>query len=351
MREWAGENREALELLLQGADRPDASHPAGELTASAELGCLSWVAFLEGSRRQESGDTAGAWDCYRAVLRMITHSRRRGSTQHRHSARRTSPYLKRRLTDWATDPRTTPAQLHTALDEVLKNEPNPDWDIPAIKHGYLELMREIERRTPRWVQEEMEVEWTIGLGDMGLSPTMIDYLATARRLLWREPDRSRRVLRLLFAQYLAHLETRELPPRKPAVWASLSYLVSTNPVSKGKVRVPLYPVSPEAPAGARVLPPQAVAGWLVATLDARVWLAGGIHSDTWPWPPDRAGERRGVADGKAYRELVIMLATELYRRERGSLPSSDEALVGTYLKSLPDDRPPEVDDGTAPTVE
>jgi hypothetical protein len=79
--------------------------------------------------------------------------------------------------------RTTLAQLHTALDEVLKNEPNPDWDIPAIKHGYLELMREIERRTPRWVQEEMEGEWTIGLGDMGLSPTMIDYLATARRFV------------------------------------------------------------------------------------------------------------------------------------------------------------------------
>ncbi len=46
-----------------------------------------------------------------------------------------------------------------------------------------------------------------------------------------------------------------------------------------------------------------------------------------------------------------MLATEIYRRERGSLPSSDEALVGTYLKSLPDDRSPDVDDGTAPTAE
>ena len=60
---------------------------------------------------------------------------------------------------------------------------------------------------------------------------------------------------------------------------------------------------------------------------------------------------QGVADRKAHRELVIMLATELYHRERGSLPSSDEALVGTYLKSLPDDRSPDVDDGTAPTVE
>jgi hypothetical protein len=33
------------------------------------------------------------------------------------------------------------------------------------------------------------------------------------------------------------------------------------------------------------------------------------------------------------------------------LPSSEEALVGTYLKSLPDDTSPDVDDGTAPIVE
>jgi hypothetical protein len=46
-----------------------------------------------------------------------------------------------------------------------------------------------------------------------------------------------------------------------------------------------------------------------------------------------------------------MLASELYQRERGSPPPSDEALVGTYLKGLPDDSTPDVNDGTAPTVE
>ena len=54
LREWAGENREALELFLQGADRPDAAHPAGEVAAYGELGGLSWVAFLEGSRRRRA---------------------------------------------------------------------------------------------------------------------------------------------------------------------------------------------------------------------------------------------------------------------------------------------------------
>ncbi len=179
---------------------------------------------------------------------------------------------------------------------------------------------------------------------------MIDGLEAARRFLLREPERSRRVLRLVCAHYLAHLETHELPPRTPAVWAKFSYLTSSNPVTKGRITVPLYPVSPRAPAGARALPPQAVAGWLVATLDARLRLVQG-HSYECPWPPDRVADRRGVGDHKAYRELVIMLATELYHRERGSLPSSEEALVGTYLKSLPDDRSRDVYDGTAPIVE
>ena len=37
-------------------------------------------------------------------------------------------------------------------------------------------------------------------------------------------------------------------------------------------------------------------------------------------------------------------------RERGALPPS-EALVGTYLKSLPDDGSADLADETAPTVE
>jgi hypothetical protein len=46
-----------------------------------------------------------------------------------------------------------------------------------------------------------------------------------------------------------------------------------------------------------------------------------------------------------------MLATEIYRRERGSLPTSEEALVGTYLKNLPDDGLTDLADETTPIVE
>src|SRR5262249_57406006 len=71
-REWAEENREALELFLQGADQPDASLPAGEPTTRMDMGGFDYVVFLEGSRRQERGDTARPPACYHALLRTIT---------------------------------------------------------------------------------------------------------------------------------------------------------------------------------------------------------------------------------------------------------------------------------------
>ena len=249
--------------------------------------------------------------------------------------------LQRRLTDWATGPRTTISQLRKALEVVLENEPKPEWDLFAVKYGYLELMDALERPISLPALQGIEGEWTFRLGDLSLSPEMVGQLEAARRFLLREPERSRRVLRLLCANYLAHVETRGRQPRKPAVWAVVTYLTSTNPITKSKDRIPVYPVGPEAPAGARALPSRDVAGWLVATVDAKLRLL----------PPVRPRDWRDVADRKAYRDLVIMLATEIYRRERGAPPPTEDALVGTYLQSLPDDGSAELADGTTPTVE
>ncbi len=349
-REWAEANHEAFKLFQLGARQPDASQGDEDSASRADPGRGMTLASIEGSRRQESGDTAGAWECYRSVLQMITHCRRRGSMVQRYEGRRANRWLHYQLTDWAANPKTTIAQLHVALEEVLKNEPNPDWYIAAVKSGYLELMHAIERPMPVSAQQQLEGEWTLRLGDMTLSPAMIDYIETARRFLLREPERSRRVLRLLCASYPAHAEARERPPSAPAVWARFTYQTSTNPIRTGKITVPLYPASPEAPDEARALPPEKLAGWLVSTLHARLEVVSS-HNQLWPWPPERMVDGRGDADRTAHRNLVIMLATELYRRERGGLPPSEEALVGTYLKSLPEGYSPDVNDGTVPIVE
>jgi hypothetical protein len=348
LREWAGANDEALRLFFEAAEQPDAAHEAGDPARDLDPEDLARLVFLEARRRQERGDTAGAWECHRAVLRMVSHYGRRGSTYLRFSAKATNRALRRRLGDWAADPRTTVPQLHAALDEVLKNEPQPDWDVSAIKSGYLEFMRAVEQPMPLSAQQEIEGEW--GLGGMTFSAATIDRLEAARRFLLREPERSRRVLRLLCASYLARAESREQTPRRPAAWARFSYVASTNPLTKGTMIVPLYPVSASAPAGARALAPQKLAAWFASTLDVRLRLLA-EHGRDWPWPPERALDTRTTSFRRAYHGLVIMLATELYRRERGRLPESDEALVGTYLDRMPDAGSIDFNDGSVPIIE
>ena len=76
---------------------------------------------------------------------------------------------------------------------------SPDWDSFAIKAGYLEMMRSLEQPVPAIMQQEVGWEYDYRLGDMKLSPDLAGSLDTARRFVLREPERSRRVLRLLCA--------------------------------------------------------------------------------------------------------------------------------------------------------
>jgi hypothetical protein len=145
LRAWVETNRPAVELFLQGAERADGiSRPAGEGYSerymSAEPGWLIWLVLSEGGRREESGDMAGAWDCYRAVLRMTVHVRRRGSLFYRAVANSHHDSLRKRLATWATDPRTTIPQFRRALDEAVESRPRPEWDTFSLKIEYLDRM-------------------------------------------------------------------------------------------------------------------------------------------------------------------------------------------------------------------
>jgi hypothetical protein len=293
-------------------------------------GSLMWVALLEGGRRAESGDMAGAWVCYRAVLRMTTYVRRRGQLHWRSSANVLHTALRQRLATWAADPKTTIQQLHRALDEAILSQPMPEWNSFSLKLEYLELSRRLVQSGSR-IDQETEADFSFRLGDFEVPTKLAESLYAGSRFIKHEPERSQRALRLLFANWLAHVEIPELRQKRPAVRAM--FTVGTNAIS-----IPLYPVSPRAPADARIMSPHEIASWLVSTKDAKKYL----YACEWPYIFNV--ERRG------YRELVVSLAGELYHRERGVTAPSEEALVGTYLKSLPDDGWADLDDGTAPTV-
>ena len=245
LRAWVEANRPAVALFLQGAEQSDGiSRPAGEgyseRYSSAEPGWLIWLVLSEGSRREASGDMAGAWDCYRAVLRMTVHVRRRGSLFDRAVASNHHDSVRKRLATWAADPRTTISQLQRALEEAVESRSRPEWDAFSLKIEYLDLMQFLERPNDRTF-EPLEDDLTYHLGDMQLPTDLVSNAYGVRRFLRREPERSRRAIRLLFANWLAQVEAPDLRQRKPAVRASFRGPKRTSTVS-------LYPVSPEAPA-------------------------------------------------------------------------------------------------------
>lgn len=274
---------------------------------------------------------AGAWDCYRAVLRMAVHVRRRERLADRARVSLWLPLLQKHLATWAADPRTTIDQVRRALEEVVASRPGPEWDAFTLKIEYLDLMRFLDRRVVP-PAEQIEEEWTYRLGDLQLPVDLALGLYRVKRGLAREPERSRRVIRLLFANWLAHVEHPR--QRKPAARAVFHIAKLSNGVL-------LYHVSPDAPADARALSPQEVASWLVTADDAKL----AFRSAFLAWPNVRRREQHSD------RELLVLLAGEIYRRERGAPPASDEDLVGTYLQRLPDDGSSDLADETTPTVE
>ncbi len=335
LRAWVQANREALALFLRGADLSDGITRTAGLGFSRESPLMDLrqvvnLALLEGARRAEAGDTAGAWKCYRGVLRTVTHLRRRGDIYERWVANAIQNPLQKGLATWAADPKTTIPQVRHALDEVLEARPRPEWEAFSLKLSYLDLTRDMDAPTD-YVRRAIDERRTYRLGGLEIPNEFSAYLYPVHRFLKREPERSRRVLRLVFANWLAHLEVPELRGSRPAVRAAFSARGNT-------LSVLLYPTSPQASPAARAVPPEAVATWLVTTLD--------INPFAWTnmWTQTHHQELR------SYRLLVVSLAEELYRRERGASPASDEALVGTYLKVLPEDGSAELDDGTAPTV-
>jgi hypothetical protein len=335
LRAWIQANREALVLFLRGADLSDGiTRPAGlGYSRESPLSKVREVvnlALLEGARRAEAGDTAGAWECYRGVLRTVTHLRRRGDVYERWLANAMQNPLQKGLATWAADPKTTIPQVRRALDEVIECRPRPEWEAFSLKLSYLDLTRDMDAPTD-YVHRAIVEGKTYRLGGLEIPNEFSAYLYPVHRFLKREPERSRRVLRLILANWLAHVEVPELRGSRPAVRAAFSYRGNTS-------NLVLYPISPQAPPIARAVQPQAVATWLVTTLD--------LNPFSWAnmWTQTHYQELR------SYRELVVSLAEELYRRERGASPASDEALVGTYLKALPEDGSAELDDGTAPTV-
>ncbi len=315
VRRWAEENRNALAVYRQGAERPDALDPAigfdreSPRTIGA-LWSLRLIVLLEASRLEEQGDMAGAWGWYRAFLRTIHHVGMHSAVGRRNMILRWHSELRNRLMTWADDSRTTSALLRKALEDVVACEALAPSERDSLMASYLEVIWLLDSPTnPGRAVPLMQFRqfWNT---DYQLNPEQMQEIWDVWRSWRREPERSRRVVRLVTANWLAYLDLPAGDRPKP----------DPNAAS-----LDLYPFGPEAPPQARALSPEALDRWLDTAYDAQKVLRF----------LDASGIR--IVEQANHTDYLVLLATELYRRDHGTDPPTPEALVGPYLKRLPDE--------------
>ncbi len=325
VRRWAEVNCEALAVYRRGADRPDALDSSttsrGGFVEFDALRPFQQLALLEASRLEDQSDPAGAWGWYLTYLRTIHHVGLYGMRYRRMAAQKWHDQLRLRLTDWAADARTTSAQLHRALGDVIACEMLVPSDSYTLNAEYLYMAQRLVGSNN--LGRLIPLPWLGAIKSfaLDLTPEQKRSISEAWRFWRREPERSWRVIRLVAANRLAYYD---LPPnQRPSPDANI--------LSRD-----LFPFGPEAPAKARVLSPAALGRWIDSSRDAQE-LIGVLNL--------RGLRIKELANDRA---LVILLETELYRRDHKTDPPTPEALVGPYLKSLPIESPDDERGGADP---
>jgi hypothetical protein len=306
LRDWAAQNRGALETWLPGTERPEALNiqPAERRIESRfwpeqDLEALVQLALLEGSRRERAGDLPGAWTMYRAALRCTRHIGMHGPATSRvigfGALGETSPHIRR----WVQHSAITPELLREArrdLDACIAMTPRVS---EAIRGEYFAL--DAALCVPK--------QWArYGLEDQSLWYSSHPSLVRAARFLRREPERSRRVLRLLFAGILAQCDR----PRDERAGTVEDWC-------------PIYEVDAATPPAVRAIRPEKLRDW--------------HHDSTLRglFPGFGPFLRQCESDVEILEELRIRIAARHYALDHGKPAATYGDLLGSYLASLPKD--------------
>lgn len=326
-RGWLQRSREALALWRKGTERPDALYvdPSRstfeiQLNVPQSMRGLGRAAMLEGTRLEEQGDLEGALSWYCAGIRASRHLGRRGFLIERLIGIMMHHMAVDRLNRWAADPRVDARLLRRALNAAIETGEMTPPNSDALKAEYLSLMHSMA--DPDLMVRLLDYEIVPdgkggGTTVYGQHRWKSGLFRVGRRAM-NEPERSRRVARMIFANLLAYCD---LPPsrRPPKVSSKI-----TGTAPDLRALGDLYVVDTSAPEAARALPPEKLASWFATTIDAGQFL-----------PAFAAVEKAIARERSTQASLLVNLANELCKRERGAYPERIEDLVGPYLKELP----------------
>jgi hypothetical protein len=334
IRDYLEDKRAAIEIWREGSRRRDALYQQpsqlsvdGWFPLLGDTIILAGLAALEGSRLEDAGARDEAWDWFHAMLRSSRLVGRHGSLTARCYGARIHALAARCILRWAAGPRIDAGRLRGALDDVLAADALTPPLSEAMKLDYLICMADIEDMS-RFEATMRDFGRALpllggrksGVLDAFVPRTVRIPVQRFRLRAGNDVERSRRLMRLLFANWLAQVDRpagHRAPPavRKP-IW--------------------IFADDPSAPPAARAGRPEFLAQMIDRTEMAR-FLVGpeGTQIDPRCWEDEgelaRERRRRSV--------LIVRLAAEIYRREHGAHPTTAGALVGSVLKDLPEGIP------------
>ena len=306
---WLASNRAALDVWLAGTACSDALLVQPErLTASTprttvtRLRLLAHLGTLEATRRQASGDLAGAWTYYRGVIRSGLHAARHAGFD---PAIAGSGILRLALPSvdgWGDEPGLSPELLRQAVEDLKACRGLRTTTSDLIRMEYFVTRAELEQMTaneftrlgsdsPEWLNGWPPVSWVA-------------------RFARDEPRSSLKVFRLITAGRLAQADRPYLD--RPLLISS-PYLI--------------YDVDASTPPQLAQIAPGTLAGWADSS-NCRIVLI----RNNW----NQFLQASALAGADRLDSSQLRLAERAYKLDHGGRPAQVYGeLVPAYLDALP----------------
>lgn len=307
---WLESNRPALEVWRDGTDRPDAINLSaiefpgddGD-TLLLSMRALAMLGLLEAARLEQQEDMAGAWQWYWAVLRSSRHLGMHAPWDARLVGMEIHGAAATLVNTWATRKGVSTDQLRQALDDVQLLAAMTPRNSDTFRYQYVVLDRKVAN-IERWLPVTDSV--------LNEEPPSVPYEKPITRFLRNEPERSHRVLKHIFTNWLT---VCDLPPEER---------LAPVPVGLGYFR------DSSSKSSARLMDPDLLHKWYMSSELSKIeFPAFSLADDTWK-------------ERTAYARMVVTLAEQWYLREQKKMPASVDDLLGLYLKRIPDGYEPEI---------
>ncbi len=307
VRAWAESNRAALDVWLRGTARPGSVFVQPErytvstvLDTIGDLRTFAHLAELEATKRQASGDLAGAWTYHRGVIRSCLHAARHGGIMCSLIGNRVFHLANPSIWAWIDDPRLTPDLIRRAVADLAECRTLRTSTTDVLRVEYF-ANRAALGDPSQWGR------WEVDPSDPNAWYNHFPGFLGAKAFLRNEPKRSLKIYRLITAGQLAQAE-------RPAA-------------DRPRVVVPQYPIyaiDAATPPPLRRIKPEDLAAW--ADASGCRGVVGGANFNS------------GLIQGNAnlLDTLRLRVAEPGYALDHGGqLPPTHGDLLGAYLDALP----------------